>query len=422
MKRLSVIILAMMFVFTTNVYAKGKSKPAPKAENFKEMFSKGTAYGQFRTRWYTRNFDIESRNDWNTFAVGGELHAQTAPLAGLSLGVGFYTIQDSGINNDDDGIYPFMMDKDANNHPVSTTSLGEYFINYKISKTNIRIGAQELVTAWLKKWDLRMAPKTHEAIYIKSREFKDLEISLGHAFREKDNQVANFEPISQSFKGVADDVDKGVTWGELKYNGIKGLKTWVAYHHFHDIFSNIFLNAQYDYEINDNVKWFAVLRYDIQEGVGDELSVGEGFDTHFYGGRLGFEYHGATLTGHYSTMDDDNLAALRGHSKIIQMQVFGNRRADEDAYLVELEYKLHKLYKPLKGMKIKVGYGSFDTPDQGETNASEDITEFDIDFKYKIPGPLKGLDLRLRYANVNGDNDNSKNDFEDFQFWLTYNF
>lgn len=420
-KRVLVVFLALMFVLTTNVYAKGKGEPPPKAESFNEMFSKGKAYGQFRTRWFARNFDKESTTDWDTFAVGGELHAQTAPWAGVSLGLGFYTIQDFGVNSDG-GVYNHLMAKDASGNAEATTALGEYFINYNISKTNIKIGAQELVTAWLKKWDARLVPKTHEAIYIKSKEFKDWELSLGYAFREKDNVSEEFIPISQAFRGVSEDIDEGVAWGEVKYNGIKGLKTWLAYHYFQEIFSNAFLDAQYNYAFNDDVKWFAVLRGASQTGVGDELSVGEGFDTYFYGGRLGFEYHGATLTGHYSTMGDDNLAFLRGNTKIIQMQFYGNVKAEENAYEIELEYKLHKIIKQLRGMKIKFSYGYFDSPDAGEYNAAEDMKEFDVDLKYKLPGPLKQWDLRLRYAHVDGDFDNSLKDFDDFRLILNYTF
>jgi len=71
---------------------------------------------------------------------------------------------------------------------------------------------------------------------------------------------------------------------------------------------------------------------------------------------------------------------------------------------------------------ITFGYGIFDSPDVGEKNASEDRTEFDINFRYKIPGPLKGLDLRLRYASINGDYNNSLNDWEDYRFILNYRF
>ncbi len=418
-KRVLAGSLALMFVLTTSAYAQGKGEPPPKAESFTEMFSKGKAYGQFRTRWFAKDFDKESATDPNTFAVGGSLHGQTAPWGGFSLGVGFYTVQGLGVNSDDDGVYTFLMAKDSNGNAENTTALGEYFINYNISKTFIKIGAQELRTAWLDIWDARLDPKTHEAILIKSKEFKDWDLSLGYASNERNNASEEFIPISQTFKGVPDDLDKGVGWGEVKYNGIKGLKAWLAYHYFDDVFSNAFLDVKYNYAFNDDMKLFAVLRGAKQDGVGD--GVWEDHDTYMYGGRLGFEFHGATLTGMYSTVGDDNLAGARIFNRIIQMQGLGNKTAEEDAYLFALEYKLHKIAQQLRGMKIKLSYGIFDSPDQG-ANLSKDATEFDIDFQYKLPGPLNNWDLRLRYAHANGDAEDSLLDFDDYRFYLTYKF
>ncbi|MCD4719580.1 MAG: OprD family porin [Desulfobacula sp.] len=417
MKKLLAVLLALMFVVTTNAYAKGKSKPAPKAENFKEMFSKGTAYGQFKTAWFVKDFDNEARTDFDTFTVGGNLHFRTAAWQGISAGVGFYTVQDFGVNNDNDPVYPALFPSDGD----GVSALGEYYINFKISKTDIKIGAQELITPWFKRYDIqRVIPRTHEAIYIKSKEIEDFEIILGHAFREKDNVSDEFVEMSDLVGGVPDDADEGVTWGELKYTGIKGLRLWGAYHQWHNIFENYFFDALYNHKINNDVKLFGNFRYACQDAVGDELALWD-VDSYMVGGKLGIEFFGATLAGLYSTNGDNNLAPWRaGMSLLNIMQVTPAFRAEEDSYRIDFEYKLSKIFKPLKGLKLGVSYGIFDTPDSGN-NASEDKTEFDIDLKYQVPFK-KGLHLRLRYANVDGDYTNSRVDQEDYRFFLVYSF
>lgn len=60
------------------------------------VFTEGALTGELRTYFFRRDFDSATTRE--DLAAGGMLYYRTAPLLGVSLGVGFYTGQDMGLN------------------------------------------------------------------------------------------------------------------------------------------------------------------------------------------------------------------------------------------------------------------------------------------------------------------------------------
>lgn len=418
--------MVLFFCCPLTVIAKSKpggAPPAPKAEKFSEMFTKGNVFGEFRTFYFSQDYDRDDLKDKKTFATGGMLHARTAPFKGISFGAGFYTAQPLGLNDDDDEVYGGLVPKDSSGNADNVTVLGEYFIAYDISKTKIKVGAQELKTMWLTHWDKRLIPVTHEGLSILSKEIENLEIEAGHMLRFKDTAADDFVWISDSYKGVPDDQNSGCSYLQFKYAGFKGWRLIGAYHLFHDIFSNTWLSADYRHKVSKDLTLWGRGRTVFQSDAGDALGTGgQGFDTHMIGGQVGTAYKGLKLLVNYSTIGDHDLMGARTAVKNIALQKVNNVRAEEVAWSFRAEQDLSRFFDRLKGLRLIAEYGIFDTPDKGQKNAAEDMTELDLELNYAMQGCLDGWTLRIRHAIVDGDWANSQNDYSDTRSQLTYTF
>ena len=108
-----------------------------------------------------------------------------------------------------------------------------------------------------------------------------------------------------------------------------------------------------------------------------------------------------------------------GNDFVVTGQINDCARADEKGVLFRVGYDFSGI--GIKGLKAKVVYIDFDTP-EGGINASQDMNETDFDVKYKFSGPLEGLGLRGRHAIVDEDEALGGEDFRDTRLYLTYDF
>jgi hypothetical protein len=409
MKKLLVCVLVVMFAcVATTALAKGPVM----ADSFHEMFTKGKAGGWLGYKYWTQ--DSDQLQDSATHIFGAKLQFDSAVLNGVSFRGSFYTSQDFGINDEDDSDkhYGLLAKTDGGEFDEYST-LGEYYIQGKFGDTSLRLGGIELKTMQFNFWPARLIPKSYEAFDITNTSIKGLRLYAGYAWRMRDTNTDEWKDVSQEFRGVTED--EGVYWVEGDYKGIKGLRIWMAYHQWPDVLRSLAFHGQYNGKINDDMSWFVYGLYNPMESVGDDLAYGSDYDTEQIGARLGLNFYSANVTAYWGQMGDYNLGTPRGGIKVIQMQQEGLDRADESAMGISFDYNFQN--PTLKGLKFHAWFTAFD----GDT--AEDWDELDLELRYRPKkGFFKTSDFRLRWCTVDGDNNNSTADRDDFRFGYTYRF
>ena len=122
------------------------------AETLEEAFHEGKVNGNIRAHYNERHY--ASRPDATAFALGGGLRAETGSLYGFNLGVGFYTAQDLGLNDDD----PIKVDSRMGS---DVEVLGEAYVNYSAWDSTFTLGRQKINTPFANPIDvfiIRCAP------------------------------------------------------------------------------------------------------------------------------------------------------------------------------------------------------------------------------------------------------------------------
>ncbi|MCD8554399.1 OprD family outer membrane porin [Seleniivibrio sp.] len=386
------------------------------ATNIGEMFSQGSGSAEIRTMFFERDYD-GSKQDLGEQAIGGIFHYKTAPLYGISLGVGFYT--SNNINSDDDkGGYDLLQNSSSESHK-SLTKLGEYFIQGEWADTKIKYGAQEVDTPFVNGFDTRMLPKTYKGLSVVNNTVPNLEASLYYLTDTLDRTDTEFTDIASSFNNNMDDNPLYAAGLMYTWNAAEGVKVvpqaW--YYTIEDGFGFTYSAVELSSKFS-KVSLSLKPSYLIQKAIGDK--DGGDLDTHQYGAVGTAKYGDASLSLYYAKTGDDALSTPWGHSKILVQQVLSSQRAEETAYGVKLGYDFSKL--GAKGLKFAIFYADYDTPDSGD-NAGYDAKELDYDLTYKLPfKALKGLALRFRYADINTDGTHKSVDYTDKRVYATYSF
>jgi len=383
------------------------------ASNIKEMFQEGTGSVEIRTLYFNRTFN-SSKADMDDQAIGGVLHYKTAPLKGISFGAGFYTSND--INSDDDDDVYGNLAKDSNGNHESYTKMAEYFVQGDWFNTQIRYGAQEIVTPFVNLYDFRMSPKTYKGLAVVNRSVENLEASFYYLTDFMDNNSSEYVDIAESFNKNMDD--NPLYAAGLKYTGNVSQAFKVVpqawYYTINDGFAFTYANVEFSGS-SPIGKYSVKPSYLLQKAIGDK--DGGDLDTYQYGVAGNLKTGSFDISLYYAKTGDDAMSAPWGNSKVIVQQVLASTRADEKAYAAKVGYDFSKL--GAKGLSFSVYYAKYDTPDSGP-NKSYDQSETDYDLMYKFSSEaLKGLSLRARYADIDTD---GNTDYVDKRLYAVYTF
>lgn len=409
MKRIFTLAAAMVFIVTLTASA---------ADSLKEMFSKGTISGEIKMLNFTRDFD-GSTNTRNDSAIGGLFYYKTAPLAGISFGLAFGTVNDM-YSDDDDDVYSILPRDEEGNHD-SVTRMQEYYVQGEWFNTVVKYGAQELNTPFMNIQPNRLLPRTYRGLSLVNSTFSGLKLS-GYYITDSmgwtdEDFISLSDAVANEPGGVSEiNEDKAMFIFGADYNvPVDAFKTNVQgwYYLMPDVYTNNYLELKLSKDFESFGLFFnpSVL---YQKSVGDEL--GGDLDTTQTGFNIGFKAYGFTVTGFYAAIGEDSLLAPWGDGKIVKQQVYASGRAEEDVTALKLAYDFSKL--GAKGLSAYILYGMYDTPETGDA-ASTDITEIDYNIQYAFSGILDGLGLRVRYATIDKDNGE---DFDDVRFYVTYKF
>ena len=426
-------------------------------ESLDEAFKNGKFNGHIRAFYIDRNWQgaLESaKTDYDAFAVGVDLHFETASFYGFSAGIGLYSDNDFGWNDSDvSKVHTSILGDNGDGYSF----VGEAYVKYQNGNTTFKAGRQKLNTPLAAADDARMIPNLFEAYVLTNKDLPDTTLVAAHVTKIAPgtffNQYRSSSAAGQALAltaGYGANADasigkfqdmgwyaigketNGVTAGAVIYKGIKNVTLQAWDYYAHDILNALYLQADFKWNclISDKIKPFAALQYINEKDIGDKLA-GE-VDSDYFGAKIGAKYNNFTFYTAFSTTDSNTNAAVNGgvitpwggmpaftQGMVTRHQFF----ADTDAWKVAGSYKWSDF-----GINLKTAlyYTSFDV---GKDNAyspnhSWRATEAGFDFIY-YPQNIKNLQLRFRgnfprsfYEKASGEDLG----WNEYRFIINYNF
>ncbi|WP_296824617.1 OprD family outer membrane porin [Sulfurovum sp.] len=141
------------------------------ANALKKAFENATVDGYVRTGYEVHN--VKNDDTFNDGALGGKLHIETAPIAGMGVGASFYTSNSFG-SADNRGLVPFRGEV-AHSYAI----LGEAYLKAQFGNTTLKFGRQEIETPFAQVDDIGMVPNTFEAYTLENKDIPDTTLFLG---------------------------------------------------------------------------------------------------------------------------------------------------------------------------------------------------------------------------------------------------
>lgn len=431
------------------------ASPLMATDSIADMFKDGKASGQIRAFYIDREYQGSAGNKTHrgSSAIGGYLKYDTAPLYGLSLGVGFYTTNEISSRNTKDMT---LFGKDNDNYSM----LGEAYVNYKYANTTFKGGRQRLSTPMLSDDDARMLPNLFEAYVLTNKDIKDTTISIGHVNRFAQGTFGRaYDPKSsaanailsatsgysyvdtQKYSGEFVNIGKyafgkstsGITMANVTYSGIDGIKLDLWDYYAHDIANIIYAEANFAWKclISDAIKPYAGVQYIQENSIKDEIA-GD-IDSKYIAAKLGFKVSNFDLmlayskTGKNDSTNNNNnrhdaiLSPWGGMSAYTQGMVTRHQyMAGTEAKKVSLAYNFKDLGVDLTTLGY---YSRFDMDKNSGYGISRDASEAGFDLIHNVKA-VQNLQVRFRGNFPRGfaESATGTTGWDEYRFIVNYNF
>ncbi len=427
------------------------------ANDIASAFKEGKLDGRIRMHYmYT---DWDKNGEWGNsayldgqgLAVGGSLIYKTAPLYGVSLGVGVYTTQNAfGITeNNTNAKNTTASDLFFRNVPAQTSDfgksysvVGQAYAQYDISKSSAKVGRMLVTNPFVTPNDTKFIPIAVQGASVVVKELSDtafmVDYMTGIKERGRDtfNNMADTGDTPDAIKNYYHTSYTTVTGGGqkdapavsvigVKNTSVKGLELqgWVM--NWPDIVRQYVAEANYGMKFGDF--GFGVggrVFKQADQGAGDIIKPKTGtsymtagaaamkikgddndkIDTYMYAVRAVSSYKAAKLLLAYSHTDKggDLLAPWRafptdGYTRSMTQTDWN---ANTKAYKAQLDYDFNSL---VSGVSALVSYSFYDRdtskiPYQAMTDryyGMGDTRQINFDVLYKVPY-VKGLEWKVR--------------------------
>lgn len=446
--------LVLSVIASTMIMAGGDLAPAPVVEAEADW---GEVFGQSRTFYIDRTYMGIVNNNRNSLATGGYIGYKTPDFNGLTAAVAAYGTFNLGIHDitpvQDAGTWakydPSLYGRSGENYAF----IGQAYLNYKFSNTNIKAGRMRLDTPLAGADDARMLPNLFESVVVSNTDIENTTLIAGHVFRETVGTFGTIynggalgltsgyglgmqEALSGDFVNMGtvalgskdangnfvDNETSGVSVLAAVYTGIEGLKVQAWDYIAWDILNAVYLDGDYTIAVNEAAKVKLSAQYINEQDIGDRLAGS--VDTNYIAGKITGVYNDFSAYAAYSTTGDSNtdtggnvITPWGGMPAYTQGMVTRHQFfANTDAWKVAAVYNLKEY-----GVKAVAYYASFDVglgniyvPD----NAWK-ATESGWDVTYKVE-QVEGLSLRAR-ANYPRDFKEGL-DWDEYRIIANYNF
>jgi len=201
------------------------------ANNFNELFNKGTFYGRLRAQYLDYNYkneDYGKTADNSAQAVGGNLSFSTAFLHGFGATAGFYSSHTINTNNlhyttdgstYDAGKTPRNVYNKYSGSGDPIDVLAVSYIEYKFSKTTMKYGRQIFDSAVIHSNDVFMIPNTMEGFSVETKDISNTRLRLAYFTSQKLMGHNDFHSVIAS--GDANDNDDAGVHKGLSANNLE---------------------------------------------------------------------------------------------------------------------------------------------------------------------------------------------------------
>ncbi len=415
----------------------------------------GEIFGQSRTFYIDRTYSGLVNNNRSSLATGGYIGYKSPDFSGFTVAVAAYGTYGFDIHNEDADVIgsasydPSLYGRDFENYAF----IGQAYLNYKFSNTNIKAGRMRLDTPLAGADDARMLPNLFEALVVSNTDIENTTLIAAHVFRETVGTFGNIygggalgltsgyglgmnEALSGDFVNMGtvalgstdadgnfvDNETDGVTALAAVYTGIEGLKLQVWDYIAWDILNAVYLAGDYTIGVNESAKVKLSAQYINEQDIGGAFAGS--VDTNYVAGKITgiyddfSAYAAVSTTGDSDTDTGGNVITPWGgmpaytQGMVTRHQFFANT----DTWKVAAAYNLKEY-----GVKASVYYAEFDigegniyVPDNAWT-----ASESGWDVTYKVAA-VDGLSLRAR-ANYPRDFKEGL-DWDEYRFIVNYNF
>lgn len=360
------------------------------ADTLADAFKEGKVSGTLKSMY--RDVDI-SGQDSRGFALGGELGYVTGKLYGFGAGVTFQTSHTLGLTNNN----PIEVDSSV---ATSKNDLSEAYISYTFNKNNVKVGRQYIDTPLVSTNTTRMYNDIMEGATITNTSLSDTTLIAGivtqyqYRFSDMENYEKNiytFYALNKSIKGL-----ELTAQGTIQQNER----------------SLLFFDASYSLPMNFPLTLGA-------QYLGDYADIAGEKDSYMYGLMVGTKIAGIGLSAYYnSTAKDGDVFTGYGQGTdwtYNSVQWLTGSTAGTDSYQGKISYDFAQV--GIVGLSAFTRYAVY----ENSINAANDAKEWNFDVKYKFSGAMKGLETRIRYADITYDRA-GKPDEHDFRFIANYLF
>lgn len=366
-------------VLTVSLYAQG----------LESAFKNATTDGYIRAGF--------QHQDEGELSIGGKLHLQTAPIAGMSFGTSFYTT--NGINDKyNDGIAFFSTDQ------RSYSILGEAYIQAEIQNTFLKVGRQELDTPYADTDDIGMVPNTFEGLSVVNNDIEDTTIVLAHLQKMSGVDA----DISEKFTKI--NSSDGVQAVGIIYEGFEDITLNGWFYNASDFAKLTYLEADYARSFG-KVNVGAAGQYTIQDyDNSNEVSV---YGVNF---TLGLEGSGLTFQTAYNKADSTNGQVAEnffgGGPFFISCEHLTMAESGENGEAYRVGVEVDGASYGIEGLGFTLSYLG------AEGDDGSDLNEIDLMASYAVNDQLS---LDLIYSDMT-DNANDSESYTNTRFFVNYAF
>ncbi|SFV60041.1 hypothetical protein MNB_SV-6-790 [hydrothermal vent metagenome] len=285
---------------------------------------------------FAYDIDKPTPNDAYATAIGGYIKYSSDTNRSIYGAVRFHTSLPIGGNTNPQKTALF--DDDGNGLIVNS----EAYIGWSNRDGLLKVGNLMLNTPMMNDDTTRIVPWSYQGLLYTGKIIPDLKAQISHIIKIRSHTSSQY--IKESASG---EIGDGITMLGIHYSGIDDLDLHGYYYYAPDLYSTLFLQADYRYKLDDEDILCASIQY-VDSGDGGEFADSEnkngGDDINLVALRVGYNTDSLNISLNYS--QNFGLSGITkgygGLAKIHTTSMIANGRANykPETWMVKMLYEL----------------------------------------------------------------------------------
>ena len=408
--------LLAAFVLAPGSPAARAADPGASATSLADFLAGGTLDLQVRGYFIDRTFYETFRypeTENEAVAAGGGLAYRTATWHGARLGLTFYTSQKIWAPPDKGGT---GLLQDGKSYSV----LGETYLQWEGGATRVTLFRQKLDTPLLGSRDLRIVPYTWQAYTVENRSVRGMTVLASWVTHAKDWTSTSFVRIGPWIGAPEIDAPTGLL-GLVWENPAKSFTAQAWGYGTQDVVATAYLQVDGRVPLGNDVSLTLSGQGISQKEIGKAVYPGVQSGIEGLFAAAAWKGSEVRLAANVSSRDGDFLNVFGLYPGYTSIMEEDNNLAGERSWLLGLTLDLGAHGVPGLSFILNRTKAWIHEPRPGMS--ALDQKELNAELRYRFPAPVKGLLVRLRYANVESALDQGTiygRDFDDYRAILQY--